>query len=171
MSVGGAWQLKDLRAYLGKLPKALEAAAVRGIRVGAQRAIAIVVAAGDVAVPASAHGGKGAFDTGVYRRSWKTSPLPDGAVLFNASRYADIIERGRRPGSKMPPLAVVEQYAIRKLGLSDTEAKLARYPIARAIARRGLRARRVLRNALKDIGDVVLAEVQREVAVALRGAQ
>jgi hypothetical protein len=170
VSVGGTWQLKDLRSYLKKLPKSLEGAAVRGIQAGAQRAIGIVVATGDRAIPASAHGSKGAFDTGEYRRSWKVRDITDGAVLYNASRQAPIIEKGRRPGSKMPPLSVIKAYAIRKLGLSETEAKLARYPIARAIARRGLRARHVLRNALKDIGDVVIAEVKREISAALRGA-
>lgn len=167
--VGGTWQLKDLKEFLRKLPRELNEAAVRGIRAGAQRAIAIAVAAGDAALPASEHGGKGAFDTGEYRRSWKVHNIEGGADLNNVSRQAPIIELGRRPGRRPPPVKVIERYAVRKLGLSDKEAKLAAYPMAMAIAKRGLRARHVLRLALGDIAKVVLAEVNREVSVALRG--
>lgn len=160
--------LKQLNKYLRGIPKALEKAMVRGIQVGAERAISIAVEAGDKAVPASPNGSEGAFDTGLYRRSWKTKKQKDGAILYNSSKQSDIIERGRRPGRRMPPLRVAEQWARRRLGLSPKEAKLAAYPIARAIGKRGLLARRVLAKATPDIIGVVMTEVRAEVRKALR---
>jgi hypothetical protein len=37
-------------------------------------------------------------NTGEYRRNWKVRNIPGGAVLFNPTLQAGIIERGRRPG-------------------------------------------------------------------------
>lgn len=152
--------LGELHRYLTGLPKALEKSVVRGIRAGAERALPIAVAAGDA---------KGVFDTGEYRRKWKTRNLSDGASIDNTSGHGDIIEKGRRKGRRQPPSKVVARWAERKLGLSPEEAKRAAYPIARAIARRGIAGRHVVRDVMPDIIKVVLDEVKSAISSALKG--
>lgn len=162
------YTLDDFRHYLKKLPKQMEAAAIRGIHVGAQRAIGILIHAGDTAPPASDNGKPGAFNTGGYRGGWKAELLADGAVLRNIKAYADVIEGGRRAGAKAPPRKAIELWAMRKLGLSAEEAKLAAYPIQRAIAKRGLKPRLVMGNAQAQIVEVVIEEMRAEVAKDLK---
>lgn len=168
MSVGVEMTVKQLHKYLKGLPKALRQSVVKGIRVGANRAIAIAQAAGDNAPPASDNGKRGAFDTGNYRRRWRVINVSDGALLVNTAAYANIIRRGRRPGRRMPPLKVIQKFAERRLGLSKKEAKRAAFPIARAIARRGLRARNVPDSVEPKIVEVVLEEVKRSISQALK---
>lgn len=158
----------ELVAYVrGMAVKTFRAAAERGIRRGAMRALPVLQRAGDNAPPASVGGSVGANHTGTYRRSWRTASIPGGARLFNLARYADVIERGRRRGSAMPPLAAVERWAKLKLHLSKDEARRAAFPIARAIARRGLRGRYVMRRAKPEVTRVVVDEMRREVRRAL----
>ena len=171
MSVAAEMTVKQLHRYLKGLPKALRKEVVRGIRVGAQRAVAIAQAAGDTAPAASDRGSQGAIDTGRYRRSWRVRNVPDGAIVMNVAPYADIIERGRRAGRKMPPNKVMIKFAQRKLGLSLKEAKRAAFPIARAIKRRGLRPRRVLKDSTQKMIAVVLEEVHAAIAKALKGSE
>lgn len=172
MSTSTEMTVKQLHRYLKGLPKALRSHIVKGIRVGANRAIGIAQAAGDRAIAASANGKPGANDTGKYRRSWKVVNVSDGAILMNTASYADIIRKGRRAGSRMPPLKVIAKFAQRKLGLSAKEAKRAAYPIARAIARRGLRARHVPDNVEPQIIEAVLEEVHHAISEALaKGAE
>lgn len=169
MSTSRPMTLREFRSYVKELPRELENAVVRGIQAGALRGVALAVSAGDNAVPASEYGSKGAFDTGSYRRGWRARNVRDGAVVENVSKQADIIERGRRPGRRPPPSSIIIPWAKRRLGLSAKEAKRAAYPIAMAIGRRGLRARRVLELATPEIVRVVIEEVKREVALALSG--
>lgn len=123
----------------------LVAAAVRGVRRGGFRAVSMLQQFTGQAPPAnpSGVGQGGAVNTGAYKRAWKMEPLPDGARVHNASPYAGVVEYGRRPG-RFPPLLEVERWARRRLGLSPKEARRAAFPIARAIASRGLLPRLVL---------------------------
>lgn len=108
----------------------------------------------------------GAVNTGAYRLGWKGERIESGARVFNRASYAAIIEYGRRANSRFPPLPIIERWARRKLGLASKEAKRAAYPIARAIARRGLPARDVMRDAQPEIQAAflrsVFAELDRE---------
>jgi hypothetical protein len=177
MSVSAPMTLKEFRDYLGKLPKALNTEIIKGIHVGADQAVGIAIRAGDTAIPASEHGKKGAFDTGNYRRNWHVTKGKDGAVVRNDATYAGIIEGrpglayGRRPGRKAPPTAVIARWLERRGGLDPKKAKQAAFPVARAIGRRGLRARRVLEGARPKIIKAVLAEVRMHVKKALRGGK
>lgn len=59
-----------------------------------------------------------------------------GEVVSIAS-YGAAVEYGRKPG-KMPPVAAIELWVRRKLGINnDKEARSVAYVIARAIGRRG----------------------------------
>lgn len=167
--VGRSYTPRQFAEFTRGLPKKLNAAVITGIRNGSQQALTVVAQAGNKAPPASPHGKKGAFDTGAYFRGWKVTHLPNGARVYNATAYADIIERGRRRGRRPPPSKAIELWARRRLGLSAKEAKAAAFPIARAIGRRGLKGRRVLASAKLPMMKVVMAEVRREVRKALSG--
>lgn len=90
-------------------------------------------------------------DRGQYRQSFKAYPIPGGAVLSNTAAYAGVIEYGRRPGQKMPPVDVIMRWVIRKgiLGRArmkkmapqdlEKEARQVAFAIARKIGRDGWR--------------------------------
>ena len=102
-------------------------------------------------------------DRGTYRRSFKAQKVANGAVFYNFAPHAPIVEMGRRPGAKMPPVDVLVAWVKRKkIGLasgpqprggkgkrlsrrlSDSQARGIAFMIARSIGRRGLPAHHVL---------------------------
>ena len=125
---------------------------------------------------ASANGGIGAVDTGKYLRSWKVSKATldgiRGVLITNSAAYMAVIERGRGLGKRPPPVDVIARWAQRRLGLPYKEARRAAWPIARAIGRRGLYARRVMtgnparnsyRNTMRELMGVALDEASIKV--------
>lgn len=172
MSVGATMSLADLKDYLRAIRTRVagaDGAIVRGIHAGVLRSVATVQTATDYAPPASDNGAYGAVNTGAYKGGWKWTLSPNGGRLYNARGYAANIEYGRLRGSAQPPLKAIERWARRRLGLSPAEARRARYPIAAAIKRRGLKPRRVLTSdgSKREIVQNVLEEVNREVAAFL----
>ena len=141
---------------------------MRGARRGALHAVSTLQRATGTASPANpaGRGTGGAVNTGHYKRAWKWEMEPDGARVHNVAPYASVIEEGRRAGSRFPPTTAIKEWAQRRLGLSEKEAKAAAYPIARAIARRGLVGRKVLGKALpkieEDFIQGVLKELEKE---------
>lgn len=138
----------------------------RGLLSAANAALPIVQQATREAPPAnpSGVGSGGAVNTGAYLQRWKAGPTPEGARVYNAAPHAAIVEYGRRPG-RFPPLRVIAQWAMRRMGKTADEAKRAAWPIARAIAQRGLLPRRVLTGVLPKIAEVARREVSAELAV------
>ena len=172
MSVSRTYTCKDLGKYLRNLQKNLVPAAVRGIHSGAARGVTVVQEAVTKAPPASPNGSVGAFNTGQYRAAWRWSKLPGGgATIFNGKKYAGIIEDGRRAGAKPPPRAVIAKWAQRKLGLTRKQAEAAAFPIARAIAKRGLRPRRVVASVASKLEAIVMTEVMHEVDLVIKGGK
>ena len=145
-------------------------AAKRAALVTAYRAQAATIRATGQASPAnpSGLGTGGAVNTGHYKRSWKVEALPDGARLYNDAPYAAVIEYGRRPGARHPPLAAIRDWAMRRLGLSQEQAQRAAFPIARAIAKRGLLPRQVLTQQLPAITEWLREAVETELAKELK---
>jgi hypothetical protein len=161
------FKLDEWQAMLGDV--SFERAAKRGLVSGAAAAIPILHQATENAPPASPKGTKGAFNTGAYRRAWKSEPSERGARIFNAEPYAPIIESGRRPGEKPPPTEAIAQWAARRLGMSPQDSKAAAFAMARSIGARGLKARKVLGDSLEDIKAMVLHEVMFEIQRELGG--
>lgn len=110
------------------------------------------------------------FDRGGYRRGWKARATSNGAILMNDAPYSPIIEDGRRPGARRPPLAVIERWAKRKLALTSEEAKRAAFPIAQAIGARGIKGKHVLRDAVPALVKIVQQEVERELRAEIKKA-
>lgn len=131
----------------------------RGLESGAKRAIQLMQRRTEEA---------GIYDQGGYRRGWKSRLLSNGVEIYNDASYADVIEKGRRPGRAMPPLAVIRRWAQRRLGLSEKEAKQAAFPIAAAIQERGLEGKHVLQQANPEIKRIIEAEVLRELKAELK---
>lgn len=109
----------------------------------------------------------GAFNTGRMFSNWHGEPTADGARLINYAPYGAVVERGRRPGSRFPPPDAIQLWAMRKLGLSEAEAKSAAFAIARKIARQGIKGRPVLGSITNDVIRAATEEVDRELQRAL----
>jgi len=150
--------LRDLPKAYQDLGKRLMPAAMRGALRGALRAVSTMQRATTE---------EGVVNTGFYRMAWKSEALPDGARVYNAAKYAGVIEYGRRPGS-FPPVSVIEHWAQRRLGLSKKEARAAAFPIARAIARRGIPGKRVLTGRRPQLDQDFLEEVRKELDLELQ---
>lgn len=97
-------------------------------------------------------------DTGITRGSIFTasrgSSLADlRGTVASPLEHTIVLEEGRRPGGRMPPVAIIERWAQRVIGVSGLG-----YVIARAIARRGTKAHHMFRNAA-DRGRVVVQSI------------
>lgn len=133
-------------------------------------------------------------DRGTYRRSFKVQKTPTGAIFYNFSPHAPVIEDGRRPGARMPPVSVILAWVKRKrIGASlvgpvrpnvrvrSTTGGKARtiggrrgavdrqqYGIALSIARsikwRGLKGHRVLAITEAVLTPIVAAEIDAALA-------
>lgn len=123
---------------------------------------------------ASANGGIGAVDTGKYLRSWKVARATingiRGVLITNSAEYMAIIERGRGLNKRPPPVAVIARWAQRRLGMPYTIAQRAAWPIARAIGRRGLYARRVMtgnpaRNSYRKTMEELMGQALDEASI------
>lgn len=160
-------KLTDASAFIvqghAKRVAAAVAAVRRTVKVNGPR---IVQASIDETSPAP-------VDRGTYRRSWRYDDLPNGAQITNSVPYASVIEGGRRPGARQPPTEALVGWVKRK-GLvkgrgksADAEARGVAFIIARAIAKRGLPAKGVLKRALERLR----TEVEEAVRAALAGGK
>lgn len=101
-------------------------------------------------------------DTGRFRASIESRVGKREASVFSAVEYAPYIEHGTRP--HWPPVAVLEPWA-RRHGIPSA------FLVARAIARRGTKARRVFASTAekgkRDIGRFA-DELARDIVQAFR---
>lgn len=115
-------------------------------------------------------------DRGTYRRSFRFDDIPLGATAYNFAPYAAIIEEGRRPGQRPPPIGPIIEWVKRKgigrqygpnqagkrkvsRALSDREARGIAFVIARAIGKRGVPAHHILEAAAVEIDRAVRAAI------------
>jgi hypothetical protein len=119
-------------------------------------------------------------DRGAYRQSFKAAPIPGGAMLYNSRAYAGVLESGRRPGRKRPPVDVIAAWVLRKglVGRSGNtkpnrdERKAARsiaFAIARKIGERGLPRDGQPMRIMEKAVEALLPELPA--MIALRWAQ
>lgn len=83
--------------------------------------------------------------TGTLRRSYKLQPAPTAwsGTLVNTATYAKVVEEGRRPGAPMPPKGALIAW-MKTNGIDES----LEFVIRRAIGRRGIPARNMMKNAL-----------------------
>lgn len=125
---------------------------------GAEVALAKVTDARLVAIPlrktmdelsllAQARAREGApRDTGTLARSLLREAQPLMSRVYSLLVYAPVMERGRRPGAKMPPPDALAGWARRHGFRPGME-----FVLARAIARRGIRGRFFMRAAAEAV--------------------
>jgi hypothetical protein len=88
-------------------------------------------------------------------------PTIDFTVKGDAGRYADVIEYGRKPGAKMPPVSVIEQWIkIKPLKLrnrqgefiksTESAIKSAAFAIAKSISENGIVGINYYQDAIND---------------------
>ncbi|MHC1726501.1 MAG: hypothetical protein AB9866_10905 [Syntrophobacteraceae bacterium] len=75
--------------------------------------------------------------------------------------YGQVIELGRRPGQRMPPVAPIALWAVRKLGVPQADARSVAYVIARKIAIKGFPGKFMARNTLKELETWIIEELGR----------
>lgn len=78
-------------------------------------------------------------DLGTFQTGWRYRAAFNRLYLENVAAHAEYVERGRLPGGRMPPVSIISAWAVRH-GMPAR----AGWPIARAIARRGIKPRPVL---------------------------
>jgi hypothetical protein len=159
-------RLADLGKYERRLAGRLRPMLARAALSAAMRSVQLMQQRTTTAPPASPQGSVGAFNYGQYRRVWRATKHPEGAVLFNPSKYAGVIEFGRRAG-RFPPLEAIARWAQRKFSISRKDALQIAYPIAHAIARRGLLGRRVMTGAVREMADIYQQEFRHELDAEL----
>jgi hypothetical protein len=79
------------------------------------------------------------------------SPFPNlvGQVMSPDVPKAFVMEEGRRPGAKFPPVDAIKLWVVRKLGIPPEEADGVAFVIARSIARKGIEGRHMFQEGLE----------------------
>jgi len=109
--------LNQFQAVIAKLDSQTEKAAIRGFRrAGAFFLRTLVVEIGQT----SPHP---AVDTGELRNSADITIVPDGCIVAVDAPHAPVIEYGRRPGGRMPPVQAIADWMRRKRIGRDIVAK------------------------------------------------
>jgi hypothetical protein len=165
---------KELVQYYTRLKKRYNIALKKGLNDGAIKSIAILRKATINAIPANPDypgrpGTIGAHrPSGTFLKNWYREWIGPMAVkIKNPTSYAPTIEYGRAAGTSPPANQAIERWLIARLGFSSDEAKHASFPIARAIGRRGLLPRHILRNSVPAIEGMIMKAINEEIAKEL----
>lgn len=137
--------LTQFQGWLTHATPELEAAAVKGMRSAALYLNRTVVLEISQTEP------RPAVDTGELRNSVNVTMVPDGAIVSVDAPHAGVIEYGRRPGGRQPPLQPLIDWVLRhpellKDGMKAQRAALKRQTaraakvVGKAYARRAARA-------------------------------
>lgn len=85
--------------------------------------------------------------TSALRGAWQTEVVFTGGSLLgivgNPLIYAEVIERGRRAGARMPPPDALRVWVERKMGPGASA-----FVVARSIGRKGIEGRQMLKKAV-----------------------
>ena len=162
--------MAEYASYTKRLASGFMPAARRGLVAAAQGARTMLVRSTDRAVPASERGASGAVNSGHFKSRWIAEERGGDTIhIENSTPYAGVIEGGRRAGGRFPPRAAIAAWAMRRMHLSEMQAKSAAFLIARAIAKRGLQPRHVMASAMPGIAKLAHAELQSALRQAMQG--
>ena len=89
------------------------------------------------------------------------TPLVRGSV-GTASRYGEVVERGRRPGRGWPPRGALVPWIQLKFGLSEREAQRIEYVVRRKIAQKGFEGAHMFEKAFTENLSRLQEMAQRE---------
>jgi hypothetical protein len=92
-------------------------------------------------------------NTGALRGAWTTrvtrGTTAVKGIVENPKEYAIVMEKGRRPGAKMPPPDAIQYWVTRKFGVRGKEAESLAFVIARSIGRKGIEGRKMLEQGFE----------------------
>lgn len=77
------------------------------------------------------------------------TPIVKGMVM-TAQKYAEVIEKGRRPGKGMPPRGTLLRWLEVKLGLGEAEAQRVEFAVRRSIGIKGFEGRHMFEKAVSE---------------------
>ncbi len=147
---------KQFIRELGELTPNMEEAVIKGLRSASQRGVAVVVQSINTPT-AMTHA---AVDTGSLARSVEASDLPRGGVISVDAPHAAAMEFGTRPF--YPPLQPLVDWAQRKFGVGEEEAKGIAFAVREHIATWGMEPRHYLKRSMGRIRKIVPIEVESE---------
>lgn len=118
-------------------------------------------------------GTAGVIDTQRYLNGWKVQAHGGGFALFNDTPYSEVIEFGRRPGARPPPVSALIPWVQRKLMSAGpsrnskgrfinkmAQARSIAFLVARAIGKRGTPGRKVMTGAYAIMANKLDMEVR-----------
>jgi hypothetical protein len=113
---------------------------------------------------------RGIFHRKRFARSWRMviGNVPSSARVYNKMPYASVIEYGRRPNSRRPPVDALVPWVRDKFGVRGKEARSVAFLVARKIGIKGIKARPVARDP--KVQAKVMKIVTRTVQEKLRAA-
>jgi len=117
-------------------------------------------------------------DIGLYRASFKRVILEDSVAIMNTAPYAPMIEYGVKAenvkiGGAM--LQALEEWVVRKLGVSKDEAPKTAWAVALSLKKRGIfhdgKGLHIMGQAFEVAPEVFQQELNREIERAMRELQ
>ncbi len=81
------------------------------------------------------------------------------AVIGTPLEYGAVVELGRRPGKRQPPIEPIALWARRKLGVSDKEARSVGFLIARKIGREGFEGAHMFERTLNELEPWIMEQL------------
>lgn len=99
--------------------------------------------------------------SGNTRQAWSTS-VERGlsavkGIVSNPLDYSYYVEHGRRPG-RMPPIAPIELWVRRVLGIGQPQSRQVAFLVARAIGRRGTKGAHMAEKGVAAVRGIVEAD-------------
>jgi len=112
---------------------------------------------------------------GKYSQGWRVeTPAWNTARVYNEARsdtgfpYPVVIEKGRKPGAKMPPPDALVPWVMHRLAVSSQQAVVISWAVARLIAIRGIRGKFVLRDTWPDVQKILQKALDQGLSEAIR---
>jgi hypothetical protein len=108
-------------------------------------------------------------DMGQLRNGWRVLEGADGIRLENSAPHAGVVELGARPHKvNAAGRKAIAEWAMRKLGLDEAQAKSFAFALAAKIAKEGQAptyfVRQELQKLAEFVGPAILAELKKEAA-------
>ena len=102
----------------------------------------------------------GAVAFGKMFNGWQANVKTDHtALITNTQPYAVYVDRGRRAGSRMPPVEALIPWVRQVLQPTESRTRAVAFVVAKAIARRGIAARPIVSDAkFRDAVDDLLSK-------------
>lgn len=142
---------KDMGKYEKELGRTFQSAVKDGLRQAGKQGAAFMGTVSPVFVQPF---------KGTYNQGWKSDlPAWHTVRVYNPARHAGIMELGRTPNSKRPPVSALVPWVQQKLGVLPARAQSVAFLVARKIGARGMMPRYVLARSLDTLTEGMLKKL------------